>query len=83
MLVVLVSFPLTTYADITVALTKGFVKKYKDRATISTSFEVDEVKWFKVKSTTVDPEKKNVKVKSGDLASKEETKANDFSGIPG
>ena len=42
MLVVLVSFPLTTYADITVALTKGFVKKNKDRATISTSFEVDE-----------------------------------------
>ena len=42
MLVVLVSFPLTTYADITVALTKGFVKKYKDRATIPTSFEVDE-----------------------------------------
>jgi len=28
-------------ADITVALTKGFVKKYKDQATISTKFDID------------------------------------------
>lgn len=28
-------------ADITVALTKGFVKKYKDKATIPTTFQVD------------------------------------------
>lgn len=37
----LVAAPLTTYADITISLTRGFVKKNKDRATISTSFEVD------------------------------------------
>lgn len=41
MVVVLVAAPLNAYADITVSLTKGFVKKFKDRATISTSFEVD------------------------------------------
>ena len=28
-------------AEITVALTKGFVKKYKDKATISTTFDID------------------------------------------
>lgn len=33
--------PLTTHADITISLTRGFVKKNKDRATISTSFEVN------------------------------------------
>lgn len=37
----LVATPLTAKADITVALTKGFVKKFKDRATLSTTFEVD------------------------------------------
>jgi len=37
----LVASPLTAYADITIALTRGFVKKNKDRATISTTFEVD------------------------------------------
>lgn len=37
----LVVSPLTAYADITVSLTRGFVKKNKDRATLSTSFEVD------------------------------------------
>ena len=34
----LVASPLTAYADITIALTRGFVKKNKDRATISTTF---------------------------------------------
>jgi hypothetical protein len=44
---------------------------------------VDEVKWYKVKSNTVDPEKKNVKVQQGDLASKSaKTKPVDFSGGP-
>lgn len=41
MVALLVAAPLNVYADITVSLTKGFVKKFKDRATISTSFEVD------------------------------------------
>lgn len=41
LIALLMASPLTTYADITVALTKGFVKKYKDRATISTNFNVD------------------------------------------
>ena len=42
---------------------------------------VDEVKWYKVKSTQIDPEKKNVKVKQGDLAAKaSKDKAIDFSG---
>jgi len=31
--------------------------------------EVSEVKWFRLKSETADPESKNVRVKSGDLAS--------------
>ncbi len=44
---------------------------------------VDEVKWYKVKSTQIDPEKKNVKVKQGDLASKEtKDKSVDFSTGP-
>ena len=38
---VLVASPLTAYADITISLTRGFVKKNKDRATISTTFEVN------------------------------------------
>ncbi len=33
--------PLVCRADITVALTKGFVKKYRDKATIPTTFRVD------------------------------------------
>lgn len=37
----LVANPLTAYADITISLTRGFVKKNKDRATISTTFEVN------------------------------------------
>ena len=41
MVVLLVAVPLTTYADITISLTRGFVKKNKDRATISTTFEVN------------------------------------------
>ena len=41
LLVWLIASPLTAHADITVALTKGFVKKYKDKATIPTTFEVD------------------------------------------
>jgi hypothetical protein len=38
--VLLVASPLTAYGDITISLTRGFVKKNKDRATISTTFEV-------------------------------------------
>jgi hypothetical protein len=44
---------------------------------------LDEVKWFKVKSTELDPEKKNVAVKQGDLASNPaKGKAVDFSAGP-
>ncbi len=44
---------------------------------------LDDVKWFKVKSTQVDPEKKGVKVKQGDLAGKtSQDKASDFSNGP-
>jgi hypothetical protein len=51
-------------------------------STDNVDIEVDEVKWYRVKSTSVDPESKKVKVKSGDLASKSDEKANDFSGGP-
>ncbi len=37
----LITSPLVVHADITVALTKGFVKKYKDKATVPTIFQVD------------------------------------------
>ncbi len=44
---------------------------------------VDDVKWYRVKSTTLDPEKKNVSVKKGDLtAGSSKGKATDFSGGP-
>jgi len=33
--------PIICRAEITVALTKGFVKKYKDKATIPTTFNID------------------------------------------
>ena len=41
LLALLVTTPLGVRADITVALTKGFVKKFKDKATIPTTFRVD------------------------------------------
>ncbi|MFN2492545.1 MAG: hypothetical protein ABR501_06640 [Pyrinomonadaceae bacterium] len=41
LLVLLITSSLVVHADITVALTKGFVKKYKDKATIPTTFRVD------------------------------------------
>jgi Peptidase family M1 domain len=46
--------------------------------------ELDEVKWFKVKSEQKDLENKNVKAKAGDLAadSKSKGKATDFSSGP-
>ena len=40
-LLLLITSSLVVHADITVALTKGFVKKYKDKATIPTTFRVD------------------------------------------
>jgi hypothetical protein len=43
---------------------------------------VDEVKWFRVKSQKTDPEKKDVKTKSGDLATGKGGQANDFSNGP-
>jgi hypothetical protein len=44
--------------------------------------EVNEVKWFKLKSEKKDPEKKNVKVKAGDLAQGNGNNLNDFSSGP-
>lgn len=45
--------------------------------------EVAEVKWFKQRSQEIDPEKKNVKAKSGDLSGgKGDAAANDFSNGP-
>src|SRR5687767_899109 len=47
--------------------------------------ELSEVKWFKLKSEKADPEKKDIKVAAGDLASgsgKKDAKANDFSNGP-
>jgi hypothetical protein len=41
LLALLVASPLVIHADITVSLTSGFVKKYKDKATIPTTFRVD------------------------------------------
>ncbi len=44
---------------------------------------LDEVKWFKVKKTVTDPERKNITVQQGDLpATKSKGKANDFSNGP-
>jgi len=44
---------------------------------------VDEVKWFKLRSTEADPEKKNIKTKSGDLTpGKTDAAASDFSKGP-
>lgn len=43
LLTALVASPLPVHADITVSLTKGFVKKYMNKATISTTFEVVKV----------------------------------------
>ena len=43
---------------------------------------LDEVKWFKLKSEKVDPEKKSVKTTQGDLNAKKDNKATDFSSGP-
>jgi hypothetical protein len=43
---------------------------------------VDDVKWFRVNSQKLDPEKKEVHVKSGDLSTKSGGKATDFSNGP-
>jgi Peptidase family M1 domain len=44
---------------------------------------LDEVRWLKVKKTTIDPEKKNVKSQQGDLAvTASKGKASDFSNGP-
>jgi len=42
--------------------------------------ELDEVKWFKVRSEQQDLENKNIKAKQGDLAAKSKDKLTDFSG---
>jgi Peptidase family M1 domain len=51
--------------------------------TDNVDLELEEVKWYRVKTQVADPESKNVKVKSGDLASGSgKDKASDFSGGP-
>ena len=42
--------------------------------------ELDEVKWFKVRSEQKDLENKNIKAKQGDLSAKSKDKLTDFSG---
>jgi hypothetical protein len=44
--------------------------------------ELADVKWFKLKNQKSDPEKKNVKTSSGDLAGKSQNTASDFSSGP-
>jgi hypothetical protein len=44
--------------------------------------ELNEVKWFKLRSEKVDPEKKTVKAAQGDLNAKKDAKATDFSSGP-
>ncbi len=44
--------------------------------------EVADVKWFTMRSQQKDPEKKNVKVKTGDLSAKADGEATDFSKGP-
>lgn len=43
---------------------------------------VEDVKWYRVKKTQLDPEKKNVTVKQGDLAAGSKEKSTDFSKGP-
>ena len=43
---------------------------------------VEDVKWYRVKQTQLDPEKKNVTVKQGDLAAGSKEKSTDFSKGP-
>lgn len=51
--------------------------------TDNVDIEVDEVKWYRVKSTQQDPENKNLTVKSGDLSSRDGGKKNlDFGAGP-
>jgi hypothetical protein len=51
-------------------------------STDNVDLTVEDVKWFKVKTTTVDPENKNVNVKTGDISASSKEKANDFSKGP-
>jgi len=50
--------------------------------TDNVDLELEDVKWFRVKSTQADPENKNVKVKAGDLNASKTDKPFDFSGGP-
>lgn len=44
--------------------------------------EMADVKWFRLKNEKTDPEKKNVKIKAGDLNSSQTNELNDFSNGP-
>jgi hypothetical protein len=50
--------------------------------TDNVDLELNEVKWFKLNNAVADPEKKNVTVQPGDLASKKDGKVTDFSSGP-
>ncbi|MCZ8216068.1 MAG: M1 family aminopeptidase, partial [Cyclobacteriaceae bacterium] len=50
--------------------------------TDNSDIELAEVKWMKVKSTEIDPEKKTPKTKQGDLAAGKSTNPTDFSNGP-
>jgi hypothetical protein len=51
-------------------------------STDNVDIELDEVKWYRVKQTAADPEKKTVKAQAGDLAAKKSEKPTDFSNGP-
>jgi hypothetical protein len=50
--------------------------------TDNVDLELSEVKWYRVQTQVMDPEKKTVKVKSGEVISGEGSKATDFSAGP-
>ncbi|WP_254088482.1 M1 family metallopeptidase [Dawidia soli] len=51
-------------------------------STDNVDLAVDDVKWFRVKSEQVDPEKKTPRTKKGDLAAQQTNNGTDFSGGP-
>jgi hypothetical protein len=51
-------------------------------STDNVDIELDEVKWFRVKSNTQDPENKNIQAKKGDLTASGAGKSTDFSSGP-
>ncbi|MBS1505858.1 MAG: M1 family metallopeptidase [Bacteroidetes bacterium] len=50
--------------------------------TENVDLELNDVKWYKTNTQVADPEKKNVTVQPGDLATKKDSKMNDFTNGP-